>query len=213
MDVLHEYSCGALTALAHKAVYSFQQLKQFIEAPMTSRRKNETTSFAPSTTSSRTVSHRSKAASHRSKAGASRRTAPSNLDTTEKNVAPSQWGRRLARLVGAKFGVQMSPNHSKNEGTWKRRDIVIKCAKSTMPPVSVLIDMLERIDELWAVYLTSEGEAEVWSVPAREVRRLGYYTRGENVQKRVELSRRKLLPVAKLIGTMTREEVESCRIP
>src|SRR5690606_29824033 len=37
----------------------------------------------------------------------------------EKNAAPSQWGRRLARLVGEKFGVHMVENHAKNEGTFK----------------------------------------------------------------------------------------------
>jgi hypothetical protein len=131
----------------------------------------------------------------------------------EKNVAPSQWGRRLARLVGAKFNVQMSLNQSKNEGTWRRKDIVIKCAKSTMPPVSVLVDMLERIDQLWAVYVMPDGAAEIWAVDADKVRLYGYFTHGPNVAKRVEIHRRKIIPIGKLIGTVSADEVESCRIP
>jgi hypothetical protein len=134
------------------------------------------------------------------------------MNDEEKNAAPSQWGRRLARLVGDKFGVKMSNNWSKNEGTWRKKDIVIKCAKSTMPPVSVLVTMLDRIDQLWAVYITEEG-AEVWAVDVDKVRQHGYFTHGPNVQKRVEIYRRKIANLGKLIGQLTVEEVESCRIP
>lgn len=77
-----------------------------------------------------------------SSARPSKRGAPSTLggreDAIDSNVAPSQWGRRLARLVGEKYGVKMSENMSKNEGTWRKKAIAIKCAKSLMPPVSVL---------------------------------------------------------------------------
>jgi len=131
----------------------------------------------------------------------------------EKNRAPSQWGRRLARLVGEKFGVQMSGNFSKNEGTYRREDIVIKCAKSPTPPVTILVDMLERVDKLWAVYLTLDGGAEVWEVDTDAVRRHGYFTKGPNVQKRVEVYRRKIVPVGSLVGTLSYQEVESCQIP
>lgn len=131
----------------------------------------------------------------------------------EKNAAPSQWGRRLARLVGEKFGVHMVENHAKNEGTYKGKDICIKCAKSPMPPVSILIEMLDRIDQLWAVYVMFDGTAEVWAVDAKKVRELGYFTHGEKVQKRVEIYLRRIKPVGKLVGTLTAAEVESCRIP
>lgn len=131
----------------------------------------------------------------------------------EKNAAPSQWGRRLARVVGDKFGVAMSGNFSKNEGIYGGKDIVIKCAKSPMPPVAILIDMLERIDELWAVYIMPEGGAEVWVVPIEKVRAHGYYTRGPKVQKRVEIYRRKIVQLGTLFGTLTADEVEACNIP
>jgi hypothetical protein len=134
------------------------------------------------------------------------------MSDEEKNAAPSQWGRRLARLVGDKFGVKMSDNWSKNEGTWRKKDIVIKCAKSTMPPVSVLVPMLDRIDQLWAVYIMEEG-AEIWAIDADAVREHGYFTHGPNVQKRVEIYLRKIVNIGKLIGTLTEEEVESCNIP
>lgn len=131
----------------------------------------------------------------------------------EKNAAPSQWGRRLARLVGAKFGVDMVENQSKNEGLWKGKDVVIKCAKSPMPPVSVLVEMLDRIDFLWAVFIMYEGHADVWSVPVKVLKDNGYFTSGEKVQKRVELHLKKAEALGTKIGSLTPDEVESCRIP
>ncbi|HVF11258.1 MAG TPA: hypothetical protein VNA16_10665 [Abditibacteriaceae bacterium] len=133
--------------------------------------------------------------------------------SVEKNAAPSQWARRLARLVGEKFGVVMSENHSKNEGTYRHRNVVIKCAKSPMPPVSVLVSTLERIDQLWAVYIMPEGNAEVWVVDAAQVREHGYFTRSRTAPERVELFRRKIMVIGKLMGTVEREEVEACYVP
>ena len=146
---------------------------------------------------------------------AKKRVAPPtslHLDV-EKNSAPSQWGRRLARRVGAKFGVAMTENQSKNEGRIRGRDIVIKCAKSQTPPVSVLGEMMDRIDELWAVFLVPEGDAEVWRVPVAAVRAHGYQTHGRKVQRRFELRYRKVVEFGKLVGTLDRKEVEACNIP
>jgi hypothetical protein len=126
-------------------------------------------------------------------------------NAVEKNSAPSQWGRRLARLVGEKFGVDMVENHAKNEGTYRRKDICIKCAKSPMPPVSVLVDMLDRVDQLWAVYVMFDGTAQVWAVDAGRVREQGYFTHGKNVQKRVEIYLRRITPIGSLICTLTKE--------
>ena len=130
-----------------------------------------------------------------------------------RNTAPSQWGRRLARLVGDKFGVKMSDNHSKNVGTWQGKEIVIKCAKSPMPPVSVLMGMLDNIDCLWAVYVMPEGHAEIWVVDMHKVRANGYFTHGKKVQKRVEITRRKILSCGTQLGTISARDVDSCQIP
>lgn len=135
-----------------------------------------------------------------------------NKRLAEKNTAPAQW-RRLARLMGEKFGVAMSPNFSKNEGTYQGRGIVIKCAKSPMPPVAVLETMLDRIYQVWAVYVMPEGGAEIWVVDTGKVREHGYFTHGPKVQKRVELYRRKIVQLGRLIGTVSAQEVESCDIP
>jgi hypothetical protein len=136
-----------------------------------------------------------------------------NRKNEEKNAAPSQWGRRMARLVGEKFGVNMVENHARNEGTYRNKDVVIKCAKSLMPPVSVLIEVLDRVDELWAVYIFPEGHAEVWSITAAQVRKHAYFTHGPNVQKRAEMYLRHIMPLGKKVGELTVEEVESCRVP
>lgn len=140
-------------------------------------------------------------------------TLAARRDAVDSNAAPSQWGRRLARLVGEKYGVQMSENRSKNEGIWRKKAVAIKCAKSLMPPVSVLTSMLDRLDVLWAVYLTPDGGAQIWSIPIEAVREHGYFTRGPNVQKRVEVYHRKAKRIGKLMGTLSAAEVESCEIP
>lgn len=137
----------------------------------------------------------------------------SYLADDEKNQAPSQWGRRLARVVGQKFGVKMSSNFARNEGTHGRKDIVIKCAKSTSPPIFVLTDTLDRVDEVWGVFLTDDDSAEIWSISARQVREFAYFTSGPNVQSRAEINYRKVRPIGKLVGHLTAAEVEDCRIP
>jgi hypothetical protein len=129
------------------------------------------------------------------------------------NAAPSQWARRLARAVGAAYGVRMSPNHARNEGEWGGRDVVIKCAKSPAPPVSVLMSMVDRLDELWAVFVMPSGEAEVWRVPVATLQRHGYLTQGRNVTPRLEITRRKVSLCGELLGVLDRESVEACRIP
>jgi hypothetical protein len=131
----------------------------------------------------------------------------------EKNAAPSQWGRRLARRIGDKFGVQMVDNHSKNHGVFRGKAIIIKCAKSPKPSVSILESNLARTDELWAVYLMPEGHADVWVVPIADVRRHGYFTRGINTQRRVELTLRKVIISGRHFGTLHEHEVAACRIP
>jgi hypothetical protein len=136
-----------------------------------------------------------------------------NRKNEEKNAPPSQWGRRMARMVGEKFGVNMVENHARNEGTYRNKDIVIKCAKSLMPPVSVLVDVLDRVDELWAVYIFPEGHAEIWAISAALVRKHAYFTHGANVQKRAEMYLRYITPLGKKIGELTIEEVEACRVP
>ena len=135
------------------------------------------------------------------------------MPDAEKNQAPSQWGRRLARAVGEKFGVKMSENFARNEGTHGKKDIVIKCAKSTSPPIFVLTDTLDRVDEVWGVFLTEDDTAEVWALSARQVKDNAYFTSGPNVQSRAEINYRKVRPLGKLVGLLTSEEVADCRIP
>lgn len=134
-------------------------------------------------------------------------------EKAERNAAPSQWGRRLARCTGEKFGVQMIEHHAKNFGSYKGKSIIIKCAKSPKPPVSILEGNLDRTDELWAVYLMPEGHADVWAIPIAAVRRHAYRTRGINTQRRLELTLRKIIVCGELIGTLSEGEIEKCRIP
>ncbi len=153
------------------------------------------------------------ATTHATQRTAARRTLARASSNEEPNAAPSQWARRLARVVGAKFGVQMSPNHANNRGEFGARSVVIKCAKSTMPPVSVLASMLNDLDELWAVFVLPSGRAEVWTIPIAQVEKYAYQTRGPKVQKRLEITRRRILNRGQLLGILEVDEVEACRIP
>jgi hypothetical protein len=130
----------------------------------------------------------------------------------EVNQAPVAWGRRLARLVGEKFGVQMISDRAKNEGTRSKTRIVIKCAKSPFPPIFVTLEMLERTDEVWGVFLHEEG-GEVWSCPASYVRRVAYVTRNPKIAPRASIGLKKMRRGGQLIGIISQDEVESCHIP
>ena len=93
----------------------------------------------------------------------------------EVNQAPTMWGRRLARLVGRRYGVKMSRNRAINEGVFGRTPIVIKCAKSYQAPIQVSANSLERVGEVWGVFLSEIDDGEVWRAPAAEFKKLAYY--------------------------------------
>lgn len=131
----------------------------------------------------------------------------------EVNRAPSAWGRRLARLVGANFGVNMVADRSKNEGTHGRTCVVIKCAKSPVPPIFVSAEMLQRVDEVWGVFVTYGQGAEIWSCPAEFVRRNAYFTRNPKIMPRAEITLRTMKRGGTMIGKVSQEEIESCHIP
>jgi hypothetical protein len=111
----------------------------------------------------------------------------------------------------------MVSNHARNEGSWQGLEIVIKCAKSTSPPISVLLSMLDRLDEVWAVFVLPSGEAEVWRLPISRLRRHGHFTRsGKNPIKtpaRVEIRRPKVARSGELLGHLEGDAVDACRIP
>ncbi len=141
---------------------------------------------------------------------------PGQAPRPEANSAPSQWGRRLARAVGARFGVAMVSNRARNEGEWQGREVAIKCAKSTAPPISVLVSSLDRLDEVWAVFVMPEGHAEVWQLSIAHLRRHGHFTRPGQSGKapaRVEIRRRKVIQTGQLIGQLDASDVEACHIP
>ncbi len=110
----------------------------------------------------------------------------------------------------------MVANQARNEGAWQGREVAIKCAKSTSPPISVLVSMLDRLDEVWAVFVLPSGEAEVWRLSIVHLRRHGHFTRAGRSGKappRVEIRRRKVVQSGVLLGLLEAEEVEACHIP
>ncbi len=135
------------------------------------------------------------------------------LSDEEVNRAPIAWGRRLARLVGKKFAVQMTPDRSKNEGVLGRTRVVIKCAKSRSAPIFVSAQMLERSDEVWGVFLQVGEGAEIWKCDAAFVRRAAYFTHQPKLMPRAELRFKAISRGGVLIGTLSESEIESCEIP
>ncbi|RYG75540.1 hypothetical protein EON80_00380 [bacterium] len=131
----------------------------------------------------------------------------------EVNRAPSAWGRRLARLVGANFGVNMVSDRSKNEGAHGKTNVVIKCAKSPVPPIFISAEMLQRVDEVWGVFVTYGEGAQIWSCPADFVRRNAYFTRNPKIMPRAEITLRTMKRGGTLIGTVTQDEIDACHIP
>ena len=93
----------------------------------------------------------------------------------EVNQAPGMWGRRLARLVGRRYGVKMSRNRAINEGVFERTPVIIKCAKSYQAPIQVSANSLERVGEVWGVFLSAVDDGEVWRASAAEFKKLAYY--------------------------------------
>ncbi len=135
------------------------------------------------------------------------------LGDEEVNLAPVAWGRRLGRLTGAKFGVQMVADRAKNEGAHGKTRVVIKCAKSVSAPIFVSVDMLSRIDEVWGVFLIQGEGAQVWCCPVAFVRRNAYFTRNPKIMPRVEVRFKAMQRGGKLLGKLSEPEVEICQIP
>jgi hypothetical protein len=139
--------------------------------------------------------------------------SPIRRPDDEVNRAPSAWGRRLARLVGANFGVNMVADRSKNEGAHGKTNVVIKCAKSPVPPIFISAEMLQRVDEVWGVFVIYGEGAQVWSCPAEFVRRNAYFTRNPKIMPRAEITFKTMKRGGQMIGTVTQAEVEACHIP
>jgi hypothetical protein len=138
--------------------------------------------------------------------------ASARLADDEVNLSPQAWGRRVARLVGATFGVEMVADRSKNEGTLGQKRIVIKCAKSATPPIFITTEMLQRADEIWGVFLEFGQGAQIWSCSVEFVRANAYFTRGPQT-RRAEITLKAMKRGGTLVGTLSQEQIEACHIP
>jgi hypothetical protein len=122
-------------------------------------------------------------------------------------------GPPLARLIGAKWGVKMSSNRALNEGMHGRTPIVIKCAKSTGAPIQVSKATLERVGEVWGVFLSETDSAPVWRLSASEFKRVASFYSPRNGTAHYQIRYKRFTRVAELIGTVAPEEVEVVEIP
>ena len=131
----------------------------------------------------------------------------------EVNQAPAMWGRRLARLVGRRYGVKMSRNRALNEGMFERTPIIIKCAKSYRAPIQISANSLERVGEVWGVFLSEVDDGEVWRAPAAEFKKLAYYYAPRGGAPFYSMRYSRFKRIATHAGTLPAKEVLRVEIP
>ena len=107
----------------------------------------------------------------------------------------------------------MERNRNLSEGTLDGRRIAIRCAKSKTPPIAVSVSVLERVHEVWGVFLTQTDAAQVYSLSATEFKRLAYFYSPRNGQPSYTIRLKRFSSRATLIGMLSEEEVEAIEIP
>lgn len=100
-----------------------------------------------------------------------------------------------------------------SEGTLNGRVIAIRCAKSKTPPIAVTAAALERVHEVWGVFLTQTDAAQIYSLPAPEFKRLAYFYSPRGGQPIYTIRLRRFSSRATLVGTLSEEEVGEIEIP
>lgn len=127
--------------------------------------------------------------------------------------APALWHRRLAYLVARKWSVRMESNKTLSEGALEGRLIAIRCAKSKTPPITVSAHVLERVHEVWGVFLTQTDSAEIYSMSAQDFKRIAYFYSPRNGVPLYSARRVRFVRRAQLLGTISEAEVEDIEIP
>ena len=135
------------------------------------------------------------------------------LRDAEVNQGPTMWGRRLARLVGRRYGVKMSRNRAINEGTLDRTPVIIKCAKSYQAPIQVSAASLERVTEVWGVFLSAVDDGEIWRAPASEFKKLAYYYAPREGVPYYSIRYTRFKRIAAHAGTVPAKDVLRVEIP
>lgn len=140
-------------------------------------------------------------------------TLAAQLRDDEVNQAPGMWGRRLARLVGRRYGVKMSRNRAINEGTLDHTPVIIKCAKSYQAPIQVSASSLERVSEVWGVFLNEVDDGEVWRAPVAEFKRFAYYYAPREGVPHYQIRYSRFKRIATRAGTVPAADVLRVEIP
>jgi hypothetical protein len=107
----------------------------------------------------------------------------------------------------------MSVNRSLNEGTLDRTPIVIKCAKSVRAPLTVSKTTLERVNEVWAVFLTSTDAGEVWRLSASDFKQAASFYSPRNGVPHYSIRYKRIKARAELVGIIPEKDVARCEIP
>ena len=140
-------------------------------------------------------------------------TTAARVRDAEVNQAPQMWGRRLARLVGRRYGVKMSRNRAINEGMFETTPVIIKCAKSYRAPIQVSANSLERVGEVWGVFLSEIDDGEVWRAPAAEFKKRAYYYAPRDGAPYYLMRYSRFKRIATHAGTLPAKDVLRVEIP
>lgn len=131
----------------------------------------------------------------------------------EVNQGPTMWGRRLARLVGRRYGVKMSRNRAINEGELGNIPVIIKCAKSYQAPIQVSAHSLERVSEVWGVFLSAVDDGEVWRASATDFKKLAYFYAPRDGVPYYMIRYKRFKRIATLAGVVPAADVLRVEIP
>ena len=96
---------------------------------------------------------------------------------------------------------------------WERTPVIIKCAKSYQAPIQVSANSLERVGEVWGVFLSEVDDGEVWRAPAAEFKKLAYYYAPREGNPYYMMRYTRFKRIATHAGTIASKDVLRVEIP
>jgi len=135
---------------------------------------------------------------------------PKNRSVSEH---PQMWSRRMARLIGRKFGVKMTSHLSQTDGMHERTPIVIKCAKSYRAPIALSQKTLERVSVVWGVFLDEKDNAEIYTMSARDFRKNASFYSPRNGSPHYVIRYKRFKANSEHLKTLPNRDIDAIEIP
>lgn len=119
----------------------------------------------------------------------------------------------MARLIGRKFGVKMTSHLSQTDGMYEHTPVVIKCAKSFRAPIAISQKTLERVTIVWGVFLDEKDNAEIYSIPARDFRKIASFYSPRNGSPHYVIRYKRFKANGELLKKLPHREIDAIEIP